>query len=518
MPRQSDRGASFEILRLAETRPGFVIAAASAAYLAGSIAGASKRPFFFDEIMTVWLGQLPDLSAIWQAIAKGIELNPPGTFWLAWLLEHAVGHGEVVSRLPAIAGFWLMCFCLYRMVSRRCGPAFGLIAFLLPIFSYVNAESAVARGYGVMLGCAALGLLSWQLACDGVRRGLALCGIAIGVAGAVSSHYYATYLAAAIAVGEVVRSVERRKIDVPIWAALAAGVSPLAAFAPLLKAASAGASKNFWISPLPRFLYESYGDLLGALTIPLFLFLFLLMRRHKAEPEATLWQKSVVPAWEATAIAVLAAMPLAVYVAALFGAAPFFSRYVMLSVLGSTLLVSHFAYRLGGGSERFRRIAVCFLATLCLIPWTAVQGFKLAVMASPAQQILSRAKLPLEAGLPVLFDGELDFLEYWYYSDPATQSRLYFPLNRAAAVKYRGADTSLRSLAVASTFRELHAVDYDRFLAEHREFMVVRMREEGWVVQSLMADGAQVRLMSLDKKPGYFVDTAYVYRVTMPER
>ncbi len=507
-----------------EKRPARFTAIFTVIYFFGAVCAASHRYFVFDEIITSYIAGVPDIRQIWTLIGKGIELNPPLPFWIAWSIDHTVGWNEVTSRIPAIFGYWLMCFCLYWFVRRRCGVVFGFVAFLMPIFTFTAWESAIARGYGLMLGMSGLALLGWQTAADGERRKLGLTGLVTGIAVAVSCHYYAVYVAVAIGLGEIARSDRRWKLDFPIWAAIVIGLSPLAVYAELLRSAAEGASKNFWVSASPGFLYECYADLLGPTAMVFMLLLVNLLwprQKNKAaedQGQEAAWAASTLSSHEVVAALVLFAMPLVVYLAACFFSVPFYTRYLQPVVIGFTVIIAGFAYRIGANSIRFRSLLISLLVWFCLLPWTAWQTMKVFFTRSPAEHVQVRPETLLDSFLPIVFDSsDSDFIEFYHYGPPALREKVFVLFNSEAAVRFRGSDTAQRSLAIAQTIHDTHAVDYHKFLSSHREFLVVRMTEDGWVVQSLLAAGAKVTLVSLDKDPGFFVRSTAVYRVVIPD-
>jgi hypothetical protein len=505
-----------------ERRPGLFLFLVTILYVLGSLCAASRKPYFFDEIMTAFLADLPDVRQIWSLIARGMELNPPLPFWIAWAVRHTLGDGEIISRLPAIAGFWIMCFSLYHFVRRRCGAIWGFVAFLLPLFTYPATESAIARGYGMMLGASGLALLSWQLASDRVRRPLTLVALAAAIAIAVSCHYYAAYVAGAIAFGELIRTRDSGKFEPGVWLALAAGLTPLIAYAELVRAAAAGASEHFWISPLPLFLYQSYADLAGPTAIVSILLLVLLLlparegEANQAGMDEPRWAAPTIGRHELAVCFALAAMPLVIYLAGVFAHVPFFTRYVEPVTIGYSVILAFFAHRIGGHSPRFQRLTISLLVWFCLVPWTLWQMVKVKVARPPSAYMETHQPLPLDSPLPILFDSEADFLEFYYYGTPELRARIYNPIDIPAAIRFRGFDTGLRSLLVAQSFRDIHAVDYHEFLASHHEFLVARMRDEGWVVQALLADGARMSVVSLTKPLGVYVQATTVYHVVMP--
>jgi hypothetical protein len=209
-------------------------------------------------------------------------------------------------------------------------------------------------------------------------------------------------------------------------------------------------------------------------------------------------------------------MPLVVFLAALFSPVPFFSRYVQPVVIGFSALTALFAYSAGGGNARFRRLVIALLVWCCFTPWAIYQVSKFLFMAPAGKIRLSRVKLPLQTPLPIVMDSESDFIELYHYGPPEMRAKLFNLLDTAASIQFRGSDTAQRSIRIAQSFRDLHTLPYRDFVADHREFLVARMRTEGWVVQKLLADGAKVDLISLDKDRGYFVQDSLLFHVLYP--
>jgi hypothetical protein len=124
----------------------------SIVYLVAEICGNAHRHFRSDEFFTSFLADLPSPAPIWTLLAKGLELNPPLPFWITWVVHHTIGSGQIMSRMPAVLGFWVMCLCLYAFVRRRTDTLHGFMALLLPLFTFTAWSSNEARGYGIMLG------------------------------------------------------------------------------------------------------------------------------------------------------------------------------------------------------------------------------------------------------------------------------------------------------------------------------------------------------------------------------
>ena len=213
-----------------------------------------------------------------------------------------------------------------------------------PIFPLTTGAiyyATEARGYGLVLGFSALALLSWQYAAEGRNRRLALAGLALGLTGAVSSHYYAVLVLAPLGVGELVRTVWSRRLDLPVWAALTTPVLPLLLFLPVIRSAQAY-SPTFWGAPQWRqtldyypFLFRPSLNLFVALAALGFLYLhFVPVPAPDPSPK-----RFRVPPHETAALLAFGVLPLLSVAAAKFVTNGYHERYVLASAIGFTGLI-----------------------------------------------------------------------------------------------------------------------------------------------------------------------------------
>ena len=483
-------------------------------YFVAMTAEHSRMGFWIDELFTCYLADLPSIRDIWPLIEKGIELNPPLTFWVTWWLHHTIGQGEVISRLPATIGFWVMCVCLYHFVRRRSDVLHGFLALLLPLFTYTSSDATSARGYGMLLGFSGLLLLCWQMAADGERRRASVAGIALAACGVISCHYYGLYVIGAVALGEVIRTIDRRRLDWAIGAALLLGCGPLAFYLPLVRRAKQGLA-TFWADPAGDFIYQSYADLLGPVSVVLLLFVLTVVANQQLN--LARWMPQTLKRHEVAMCGALLLMPAVIYLAALAEVAAFYPRYVQPVVLGFTIMTVLFAYRIGGANAWFRSTSIGVVMWLCLTPWFAWKSVKVLFPVNPGAPFLNKINTAIEPELPLIIDSDSDYMSVYHYATPALRKRLFMLNDAAAAVRYRGSDTGMRSLEVGQTFRDLHVVDYRQFVREHREFLVVRTRPTSWIVQSLMADGAKVELINYHKDRRTFTEEAMLFKIRVRE-
>jgi hypothetical protein len=87
-----------------------------------------------------------------------------------------------------------------------------------------------------------------------------------------------------------------------------------------------------------------------------------------------------------------------------------------------------------------------------------------------------------------------------------------------AAVKYMGFDQSERMLDVAGRVRPIPLRPYQEFVRQNRDFLLVRTSPSGWLMQALLADGAELKLVEAFRRPGSTGSDTLVFLVRMPEK
>jgi hypothetical protein len=505
------------LIAQAEGNIGLVLAVFTVLYAFGFWVAASHKPFWFDEIFTYQLAQLPHIGDIWRALRQGIELNPPLLFWTTWILHRIFGGGPVVTRLPAAIGYWVMTICLYHFVRRRTRPVYGLFGAFFPLFTFAGTFRLEARGYAFELGFAALALLCWQFAADGLRRRWALPGLTLSLAAAVSSHYYAAYLIGALLAAELVRAYVLRRLDYPCILAVACGALPLLAYRPLLGAVSQGA-KHFWMSsPSSHVLYECYAGLVTpGLILGLPVLIYLAMYRGPVTLRDC--HEDGLRPWDAAALALLALMPFAVFVAAFFVRLGFYDRYVILAAPAFAILCVCMLYQLTSGSLVVASFLLRAGVLTCLLPWSVWQAVTLLQAPLPVQAYRSKtiAPAPADKDLPVVVADENLFLEDWLYHATGRKQQFVMLIDYQAAAQYANNDTGQRSLYQGSRWWPIPAIDYHEFVSRHSEFLLARLSVHAdWMAQKLIADGAELRLVEIHRDLGFLSPELQIFLVKL---
>jgi hypothetical protein len=472
----------------------------SALYFLATCLLALRKPLWYDELFTVHLCRLPNLSALWAALAAGTDLNPPLGYLATRAAQALVGEGPLGVRLPAILGYWVMCLCLYRFVSRSCSPLYGWLALCLPLATVVFPFAYEARPYGLLLGFAGLSLVCWQEAAAGGRRRPALAGLALSLGAAVLTHYYAVLLFIPLAAGEVTRSLSRKGCDWPLWLALGAAALPLVFLLPLVAQARSFAGA-FWAKPSWDDLKPTYYYLFPYGKSALIVSLLLLLLYPERPPAGALPPHRDPPAHELAVGLGYVTIPL---LAMLLGQAltgVFVIRYVMPAVLGFGIVVAFLVYRRTAGSRVFGgALTAVFLGffLLGLVREWKLQGERRAEIRQTCEYLRRHG----ETDLPLVVADPADYLEAAYHAPAPVAAHLLYVTDREAPIRYGFADTEERALGALRGWAGLNVVDYRSFLAGHRHFLVFGAVR--WLKPALEADGAGFQLLDGEKGHALF--------------
>jgi hypothetical protein len=151
------------------------------------------------------------------------------------------GHNTFSLRLPSLLGCLVLQVCLFLFVYRAEGQRAAAAALGLFALGGTYMYAGEARPYGVLMGFFGLIAVSWQASTRstaGRQRIRPLLLLAISVALALNTHYYAVLLLFPLYGVEIFRSIQKRHIDGPMQLALAGGVAGLVFVLPFIKGAN----------------------------------------------------------------------------------------------------------------------------------------------------------------------------------------------------------------------------------------------------------------------------------------
>jgi len=481
--------------RLSETlerRKYVVLVVFSMAYFGVTIFLANRKLFWFDELFTVYLCRLPDMKLVWKALLSGVDFNPPLFYLLTRASEHLFGEGHIADRLPAIVGFWVFCLCLFRFVSVRLPLLSAFVSMLFPLVTGAYWYAYEARPHGIVLGFCGLALISWQGAADcKVRRRWWLVALGGSLSCALLTHSYGFLVFVPIFVGELSRSLNRKRLDWPIWFAIAASSLAVLASVPFVHRVL---SEVGFAATLRKVLFLYAEFLTPAVSVIIGSFLLSSLVRKTRDPKNV----SGFQHYEVMTLWAFVAIPIFEYLAAKSTGAPYFSRYGITTVAG-------FAGFFGAAVSRKATVA---MGTLVLLLWQIVltffgfasdsvlrepsSGYAISTRMSQFNQRYTAMEASENENLPILQIDDLDFVPTAYYAPPTMASRLVYIEWTDEGVTAQQWFDRLRSCCDVTT----KAFGLEQFLASHDTFLVYGRPASAYRLTKLIDKGAIV----LEKK------------------
>lgn len=467
-----------ERLRRAAASRALVYAAFTVLYLVPTLWLARGKLFWDDEFYTLYLARAGWRSLL-TALATGADQHPPPFYYLThWVLQF-FGMNHITLRLTAIVGFWILCVCLYEIVRWLTAPMWGVVAMLFPLSTPIYYYASEGRGYGLVMGFAAMAVLAWFKATEPRRSAVFLPLLAASLAGAVSSHYYAVLILIPLAAGELVRTRTLGRIDVPVWIAFAFTFLPLVLFLPTILSARRY-SAHFWAVPVWSDAISFYSAELGLGLVPLIGFLtaglifgfgmrgWLAMNFMRGgRPGDSLHERPPLTAWQATALYLLAATPVAAMVMAKFVTHGFSPRYAICSVVGVATLA---AYLLSRAAPR--ALTAMAAAVLCLIMY----GLEIRILRGEFVEehvhLIDSVRALSGSGDAQIALMDLTVMhQLSFYATRELATRVNYVADPQKSVEYLRQDTVDQGLLDLRPWFPLKVVRVESFLADNPRFL-----------------------------------------------
>jgi 4-amino-4-deoxy-L-arabinose transferase-like glycosyltransferase len=435
------------------------LALASAAYFTLTCYSAGRKLFWYDEIPTYYIAQLPDLASLWMACKQ--LFSPPLFYLVTRWSQQLVGANELGTRLPAILGFWLFCISLYRFVAKRTNPIAGFISLLYPLTTGGYWYAFEARPHGVLVGLFGVALISWQEVTDGNSGVLALPCLTTSLTAAMLLHGYAFLLLFPLVFGELTRSFLNKHWNPMIWFSLTSpAVLSAVTVLPMLHGIHDSVAPAFLKhAPFQRVWTAWELSFKPSFTLAILLVLLIpgiLPQLNLALPGV---RKAEVPNWgfslpEIAVLFCIFCTPLVAYVASRVAYAPFFARYSLILVGGASCLIALTAAR----SNRTGLLVL--LLIVLFIGHSAAMFYRGRVIREPSSGVEVDTRLTAESNRfkwiesaasgtdPIVLLDALASVPMLHYAPPSLVSRfvflvpddlvdLYMPLQKCCRVPGR---------------------------------------------------------------------------------
>jgi hypothetical protein len=399
------------------------------------------------------------------------------------------GDNSIALRLPMLIGFLIMSLALFKFVSTRLPPVYGAIASVFPFVTSAQFFLHEARSYGLELGFAALALLCWQHATQRKNRSVALGGLWLSLAAAISCHYYGFLLILPLATGEIVRSICQKQVDVAIWTCLAGSLLTLVPTLPLLLSIAKHVGV-FWAQPHWGDLKYFYINLLTD-SVPLILaaLIFAIIIPNFFRSEATAsdsCSNSTFPDYEIAAILGFFALPIFGMLVAQFATKSFSDRYFISAVLGISVVFADGLYRLLDGRIR---AATGFM--LLLFVYAIQLEIHEIRVANNDRRKLEQSITFLRSnnlkGAPIVVGDPHTFVVLSHYAPADVRSHLIYLSNPALAGRFLGF-TSVENVMVylVGPWFHLNVIPLEQFLVSKPKFLLYGGWSFNWVYQALV--------------------------------
>lgn len=471
----------------------------SVIYFVGTVVAAAHKRFWFDELFTYYIAHAPKWGDIWTMLEMGIDHHPPTFYWVTRIAGHLTANAHIADRLPEILGFWLMSVCLFLFVARRTSALYGAIAMMGP---YVTGEffyAYEARPYGLVVGFCALGLLAWQTAADGRHRRLALAGVALSLAAAISSSYYAVLLVAPFALAELVRSLYRKAIDWAMWCSLAVGASVSFLYLPLVSKSIGGFGGPSWDNPTNWVFIQMYNTLFGPVSLVLVLILaafgiYWVFRGRAQERVTPLQGENQAGPHEIAAGVALLLLPVLAFLVAVLVTNRVTARYALSALVGFGILLGFAFFRAARGSALagLSVLLISFAATVAI----GVLRYSLHSQ-SYAPPVLLTMLTNQPSDLPVIVDNPRLCLEMAHYEPRDVTARFYYVVDPPSNFRYASIPYSGRTWLKLRRVMPVNAEELAVFRKRYRRFLLYTSGSElSYVADKLTADGAALRVLA----------------------
>jgi hypothetical protein len=453
------------------------------------VIGAATRPLWHDELYTYYIATAPTFARFVDEV-RNIDLQPPLQYVLSRLSLRLLGDTDFATRVPSMVAFTVGSICFYFFVRRRLGRFYALTALLVFWLTPFLQYASEARPYALVVGFLSLAMLGWQMATEGHKRRLGLFATVLGVWGMLLSQAFSPLLVAILGVAEFVRSLNRRKVDWPVWVALLSP-SPFA----LLYIPTIRRFKG-WAALPPEFqasvfkIVNFYVEMLSAVAVVLLIALIVALVVHRAADNRSEGDVKFVKNHEVALVLGLLSLPILINLLLMRYGGAFWPRYCIPAGMGLSMLFVFILAKLTNSN----RAAAAVAASLAFLGMAISIAL---IIAHPHERTMVReiGLRDLDPKLSLVDASGLTFLEMNKREDPNLLARVFYLTDRDAAVKYAHATI----FEGTEKLREYWPIrgnveSYQEFVRKSPRFIVLGTPDypEDWLIPKLLDDGAQL--------------------------
>ena len=517
-----------------DRNPGRAFLALTAFYAAVVFVLSSVKLLWLDELITLHIAQLGSPSAIWKALSRGADPNPPLTHLLVLGSMRLFGVHEFALRLPAMIGYWIGMLALFQFLRRWVSGTWALAGVVLSMSMAAFQYSYESRSYGIFYGLAMLAMYCWGRAVDpttsSTRRWLALAGMVAALATGISTSYIAVLAFLPIAAGEATITWERwrqagwredsflRSFKWRIWAGLAIAAAPLLLYRPLIQHAIAEFAPHAWNKVSLDQVSDSYTEMVEYILFPilallLFAIVVLVLSRFCAHCRASVrprwignlateqayFKRSRLPLHEAVAVFALMAYPFLGYLVASIHGGMLSPRFVIPVCFGFAIAGTIACYRIFG-HLRFAAVTLLLLSTV----WFCVRESVIAYWYSEQKQcfykVVDRFPIAEFPTGPIAIPDPLLALTFRHYAPPTLAARVVFPVDFPAIRHDRGDDSPEQNLwAGRGTIYHLPIITLASLQHGAGKYVIITY-DKNWMLKDLLQHRYPIQRLDINTR------------------
>src|SRR5262249_7881117 len=246
-----------------------------------------------------------------------------------------------------------------------------------------------------------------------------------------------------LALGELMRTVMRRRIDWPVWFAFAAAVVPVLGFAKVIARARAYAD-HFWAAPrwedIPKWYLAAFGLSMG---LPIALSALAALRLSIPQARWSVRSRPI-KLWQAAAIVSISLLPAIGMLIGKYVTNAFTYRYAIAAFPAVCILLTIgysrlFCYR-SSAAALVWLCALAFFAATALRQTNRQRG-ELAELRQTASFLRANS-----VGAPIVVANRTRFHRLSYYAPRELGSRVVFLADPHLSLQYLGSDSTERGM------------------------------------------------------------------------
>ena len=391
-------------------------------YFVTSVLIAQNRVFWFDELFSLHIARLPQLSTIWTALGNGVDALPPTYYMTVRLFDSLFGPGDVAARIPSMIALAIGLLVIFDTARRLTDGVHGIIALSVATCSFLPYYGYEARSYAIYFMFACFALWAWTNESLSPTSQAILFGAAF-FAGECF-HYYFGMCLLPFVLFELLRWKPGQKPSRKIFAGIVGCFIPVLVLSPLILSFSRKFAGGYWNRPtfleLRAIFSQLFPDGLFLLSL---IILWVIFARGDDEKETAL---EPMPSAETIGWLCLG-IPLAAFIVSMKTNA-FYSRYFMGVIPGVAVAFSGLLWR------HFRRTTLVATGVCILLAgWGVAQQLTVVRHPDKVEATGIRPFLDIESSLRLegkryyVFSGPLLFLEAQQYSAHPEQVVLVVP-------------------------------------------------------------------------------------------